>query len=382
MKAAFGKVWRLEDIGGSIIGGVLKLIQEGRSNPAPPWDADLPKPKGQTVASFRKGLQTLPMAIERILGPERVKVDWELTDVKKEGGGYALTYTTPSGPTTVRAKAVVFTIPSYKLAQVLKVPVPAAAGKLGEFYYPPVGAVTVAYPKSSIKEERLALGGGELKGFGQLHPRSQKITTLGTIYSSVLFPNRAPEGMVLLLNYIGGAKNLSIEKMTDDQLVDQVDLDLRRMLIKDDAPKPRKVGVRVWKQAIPQFNVGHLDVLAAARKGLDGAQWDGVFLGGNYSAGESSGGGDGWGGGVGLGETGLAECEERVYCGVRLRVDRVRIRSARGFARGLAQLGGIDSAVFVSPNQLAGVALGRCVEGAYESAAEVATYLQKTAAAK
>lgn len=73
MKAAFGKVWRLEDIGGSIIGGVAKLIGDGRKNPSPPWDADLPKPKGQTVASFRKGLQTLPRAIEKILGPDRVK---------------------------------------------------------------------------------------------------------------------------------------------------------------------------------------------------------------------------------------------------------------------------------------------------------------------
>ena len=40
-----------------------------------------------------------------------------------------------------------------------------------------------------------------------------------------------------------------------------MDRDLRTMLIKPDAPAPRTIGVRTWPRAIPQFNVGHLDVL-------------------------------------------------------------------------------------------------------------------------
>ena len=42
-------------------------------------------------------------------------------------------------------------------------------------------------------------------GFGQLHPRSQGITTLGTIYSSSLFPNRVPKGQVRAGGWVGGA---------------------------------------------------------------------------------------------------------------------------------------------------------------------------------
>lgn len=58
------KVYDLEQKGGSIIGGVLKLLQGRKKNPPPPRDPKLPpKPKGQTVGSFRKGLQSLPEAI-------------------------------------------------------------------------------------------------------------------------------------------------------------------------------------------------------------------------------------------------------------------------------------------------------------------------------
>lgn len=38
MKAAFGKVWRLEQNGGSIIGGTIKAIQEKSKSPKPPRD--------------------------------------------------------------------------------------------------------------------------------------------------------------------------------------------------------------------------------------------------------------------------------------------------------------------------------------------------------
>lgn len=52
-----------------------------------------------------------------------------------------------------------------------------AADSLSKFYYPPVASVTVSYPKDAIRTECLI--DGELKGFGQLHPRSQGVETLG-----------------------------------------------------------------------------------------------------------------------------------------------------------------------------------------------------------
>ncbi|KAL4855297.1 Protoporphyrinogen oxidase [Chlorella vulgaris] len=288
MKAAFGKVYDLEKKGGSIIGGVFKLIQERQANPPPPRNPSLPpKPAGQTVGSFRRGLRTLPDAMAARLG-DAVRTSWQLKAVSKEGDVYKLAYNTPQGQKEVRARTVALTVPAYVAADLIQDQVPAAAAGLKSLVYPPVGAITLAYPESAVRADRLDAQ-GNLPGFGQLHPRSQGITTLGTIYSSSLFPDRVPKGQVLLLNYFGGVKNRKVAEMSDDELVEQVDKDLREMLIKPDAPKPRKVAVRVWPRAIPQFNIGHQETVSGAQQDLRSSGWDGVLLGGNYVAGVALG---------------------------------------------------------------------------------------------
>ncbi|KAK3194422.1 hypothetical protein Dsin_025732 [Dipteronia sinensis] len=287
MKAAFGKVWKLEQNGGSIIGGTFKAIQEKNKAPKQPRDPRLPKPKGQTVGSFRKGLTMLPEAISQRLG-SKVKLSWKLSGItKSDNGVYTLTYETPEGLISIQSKSVVMTIPSHVASSLLRPISVGAADALSQFYYPPVAAVSISYPKEAIRTECLI--DGELKGFGQLHPRSQGVETLGTIYSSSLFPNRAPAGRVLLLNYIGGSTNPGILSKKEGELVEAVDRDLRKMLINRNAKEPSVLGVRVWPQAIPQFLVGHLDLLDAAKSSLQGNGLQGLFLGGNYVAGVALG---------------------------------------------------------------------------------------------
>ncbi|KAI3819175.1 hypothetical protein L1987_13000 [Smallanthus sonchifolius] len=287
MKAAFGKVWKLEQNGGSIIGGAIKAIQEKNSSTKPPRDPRLPKPKGQTVGSFRKGQSMLPNAISKRLG-SRVKLSWKLISISKlENKGYKLTYETPNGFANLETKTVVMTVPSYVASDLLRPLSLEAADALSKFYYPPVAAVSVSYPKEAIRADRLI--DGQLKGFGQLHPRSQGVETLGTIYSSSLFPNRAPPGRVLLLNYIGGATNPGILSKTESQIVETVDRDLRKMLINPKAGEPLTLGVKVWARAIPQFLVGHFDILDAAKGALKNGGFEGMFLGGNYVSGVALG---------------------------------------------------------------------------------------------
>jgi protoporphyrinogen/coproporphyrinogen III oxidase len=83
--------------------------------------------------------------------------------------------------------------------------------------------------------------------------------------------------------------NRAVKDTPEDDIVAQVDKDLRKMLLKADAPAPRKVAVRVWPRAIPQFNVGHLEAVELAQDELKAAGWDGLLLGGNYVSGVALG---------------------------------------------------------------------------------------------
>ncbi|XP_038708447.1 protoporphyrinogen oxidase 1, chloroplastic-like isoform X2 [Tripterygium wilfordii] len=204
-----------------------------------------------------------------IVTEARDRVGGSITTVEKDG------YLWEEGPNSFQPSDVMLSLAT------------VAADALVKFCYPPVAVVSISYPKEAIRTECLI--DCELKGFGQVHPLSQGVETLGTIYSSSLFQNRAPAGRILLLNFIGGATNPGILSKTESELVEAVDRDLRRMLINPNAKDPLALGVRVWPQAIPQFLVGHFDILDAAKFALKDCGLQGLFLGGNCASGVALG---------------------------------------------------------------------------------------------
>ena len=113
-----------------------------------PRDPRLPVIEGQTVGSFKGGLQTLPEGLAKQLGEEVVKLQWKLVKLEKsEDDLFSLTYETPEGEKKLRAKSVVFTQPAYVVADTVRDIAPESAKSFEKFYYPPVASVTVAYKR-------------------------------------------------------------------------------------------------------------------------------------------------------------------------------------------------------------------------------------------
>lgn len=304
MKAALPKIARIEDYAYSIgwnkfgaifYGGLKRQIELTKERKADPPAPEWPEFEYGNPGSFKKGLSTLPKAIAKELG-EKLKLQWKLSKLEKdEDSNYKATFDTPSGLKIVKARTVVSTIPAHALGGVLDPVLPDASilvDKVREeidrigIYYPPVCAVTVAYPKQSFKDVELDNGFGNLQnlpGFGVLNPRTEGVRTLGILWSSSLFPERAPKDYNLLLNYIGGSRDVSLAELSEEEIIEEVDKGCRQVLLKADAPSPKVLGLKLWPTAIPQYELGHLDII----KELEEAEKKvpGLWVCGNYRSG-------------------------------------------------------------------------------------------------
>lgn len=289
VKAALKKVKVLEDLGftrGVLDGAIVCMFQmAAERKQAAERDADLPKLPSGSLGSFKNGLQSIPLKIKDELGTDRIRLNHKLVNIEKHGDEWVSFFQV--GPdanniSVVRSKSVLLTAPAYITADLFKSNkqnlLPEAA-ELVNIKYPPVASVSLAYPNQYLKKP--------LFGFGHLIPRAMKIRTLGTIWSSSLFPGRSPEGFSLLLSFIGGAQDPQITSLSKEEIVHQVHEDIKRILLKDDAPMPKVLGVRMWPRAIPQYELGHMELLQRVTEGEK--QCPGLYLGGNYRTGISIG---------------------------------------------------------------------------------------------
>ncbi len=263
---AFPKLYALEQQYGSLIKGQIK----GKKNKAKNGEGSKDR---AAMFSFDDGLQVLITALSAKLG-EEIKRNTTVTKIEYIPEGWKVYYNDNGTEYINTHTSLILTIPAYQLARI-EHNVGVDLSALKEIYYPSVTSLALGFKRSEVAHS--------LNGFGMLVPKKENFHILGTLFSSTLFPGRAPKDHVLLTNYIGGARSPELAEADESKQIEFVMKDLRMLL--GIRGEPTFIHRAFYKKAIPQYTIGY----AKYKNLFDSfeAKAPGVFIAGNFRNGIS-----------------------------------------------------------------------------------------------
>ncbi|MEJ2382950.1 MAG: protoporphyrinogen oxidase [Xanthomonadales bacterium] len=268
LKSCFPRIHEVENEYGSLIRGLVSLQKKARK--AGRKDTPGPGPGG-ILTSFEDGMSELTDTIAARLG-ERIRYATPVQSIEFTGDAY-LVQTADGGEDPFQA--LVLASPAYAQEAMLRRMAPELSGLVGGISYPSLAVVCLGYDRNDV--------GGVMDGFGFLVPSREKRKILGTVADSFVFPNRAPEGRVLLRSMVGGARASELAELSDEPLLDLVRSNLAEIM--GVTAEPEFASIYRHAKAIPQYLVGHSDRLQAIDDEL--RKFPGLFMTGNAFRGVS-----------------------------------------------------------------------------------------------
>ena len=268
VQQAFPKLGQLEARYGSLIKGQILGARERKKR------GEVAKDRAAKF-SFDQGLQVLPDVLRQHLG-NAIRLNSTVTGLAQTSTGWQLELRERGEKTTVHHDAIIYAGTAFRLAE-LRFESDAALSftRFSEIRYPPVASVVLGFRRSDVTHP--------CEGFGMLIPKVEGFKILGTIFSSSLFPSRAPAGHLTLTSYIGGERYPELATLPAEKLFELACDDLRVLLgVKG---KPTFQHAVFYPRAIPQYNVGYgryKELMTEIE-----ARAPGLFLAGHYRDGVS-----------------------------------------------------------------------------------------------
>jgi len=232
LQYAFPALQELEQTYGSLFKGILK----SKKNPN-----SLPKSR---LLSFPHGMQELTHQIAQQLPGQSIILNTRVIRIKLLENHWEVTTRNELGKEEQNTfDKVICTLPAHKLTQIEWIGLKRTEfiEDLAKSTHFPLALVFHGYEKQSIKHP--------LNGFGFLVPEIENRQILGTLFSSTLFPDRAPANHALLTTFVGGERQPDLVKLKDVDLHALVQKEHRDLLGTVDEPSFQKM-IR-WPKAIP-----------------------------------------------------------------------------------------------------------------------------------
>ncbi len=269
VKSAFPKLYRLEEIYGGLIKGMILGAKERK-------ERSEQSKQSARMFSFKKGMQSFPESIAKNL-KGNLLFNSHVEKVIQKKNRFKIQYSCDNKKKELMTDIVLSTIPAYKTIPLFSELDNEIKTHVNDIYYPPVKVLHLGFKKESI--------GRDLDGFGFLIPKKENKPFLGAIWSSVIFSNRADDDKAAFTLFLGGSRSPGLLDNETSELVDQVIKEFKKIMkIEED---PIFTYERLWSKAIPQYNIGYIEHERYFEKFE--MMNPGIFLSGNFRGGISVG---------------------------------------------------------------------------------------------
>ncbi|CAI9283392.1 unnamed protein product [Lactuca saligna] len=287
MRHAFPELWELEKKFGSIISGAVQSMFTSRSGKKSPPSNSKGR-RARASFSFLGGMQTLTNALCKEVGEGELNLQSKVLEMSYscDDGSRVGNWSIYCGPDEENKHqsfdAVIMTAPlgNVKEMKITKRGNPFLLNFIPEVSYMPVSVVISTFKKENVKRA--------VEGFGVLVPGKEQengLKTLGTLFCSMMFPDRAPQDLYLYTTFVGGSRNPQLAKASRDELKQIVTSDLRQLLGAEG--EPNFLTHYYWSKAFPLYGHNYglvIDAIQKMEKELPG-----YFYAGNHKGGISVG---------------------------------------------------------------------------------------------
>lgn len=200
------------------------------------------------------GIDRLTDALAERIHDLRLNAPVERIDVDRQGT------TLVHGGNQEAFDGLVLACPPFAAGALLEAADPTVSRDLGSIAYASLAVVTLVYPPGSLTVPE--------GGSGFLVPTGSGLTIAACTWYSTKWPHITSDGRQVVRCVVGRAGKDENLAHDDDELATRVHHDLQ-ITINASAPPLSQRVVR-WDKAIPQYRVGHLDLIASIEDRLRG----------------------------------------------------------------------------------------------------------------
>lgn len=224
--------------------------------------------------SFQGGMETLVQQLTGQLG-DKIHTGHKIAKIAPHKNGWVVYAETDNGERSCFTQKLILSTPATTAASLTKGISHELYKLLEGIQYACLSVVHLGFSRNKVKHK--------LEGTGFLTPYKERLKLNGSMWMHSLFSQRAPEGHVLLSNYIGGARNPDAINWSQQQSIDTTNKELQALIGCHGEPDWARVDKHV--EALPLYYGNYMLRQRAITRQLKSLP--GLYLQGNYLGGVS-----------------------------------------------------------------------------------------------